>query len=134
MSSIMINGIDSIQKAVNTLEIKKYEGIFQCLPGVDVQIVTLFNSQSNIIRLIGIWLDMSAITKEGTFDLLSKIDGVNYRSVGPWNFLSEKDPDGLYVGLNGMVIDTGIKLIYTSKVDEESIKDIPYKIFYEDHN
>jgi hypothetical protein len=82
--------------------------------------------EATIARPIVIWgvfLDLNALTQNGTVKVYHKIDGSNYREI---------DSYAVAAGDTNLYIDTifalnyDFKVTYTEAVDEGAARDIPY--------
>ena len=114
--------------------IQKYEetGTFSYLDaGGEQDVIELADESYKF--LLGVWLDLSNMTQNGTIKVYYKIDGTNYRqlSVGgtvqSYAFTVADAVDGVYLDLQiGIIHD--FKVTYEEGGDEGAARDLPYQI------
>lgn len=89
------------------------------------------------VKIVGIWLDLSNMTQNGTIKLYHKIDGTNYRQLSIYGteqsyaFTVGDGVDGLMIPYN-FYVDSDFKVTYEEGADEGAARDIPYNLFYEE--
>lgn len=114
----------------NKLPSLQYKGTFAYTDaGGEQTVLEVLNASGNLLKLDGIWLDMTNLTQDGTIKTYYKIDGTNYRLFHVSVFSAAGD-DGVLINIDSM-ISSSLKITYTEAVDEAASRNIPYEVIFE---
>ena len=82
------------------------------------------------ILILGVWLDLTTMTEDGTVKAYYKIDGANYKEFSSTD-VTAAGLDGIYLAINaGIAAD--FKVTYTEGADEGATRNIAYSVVYQE--
>ena len=92
---------------------------------------TVIEIVSSIKKLMtGLILDVTAMIKNGTFRIYSKVDNTNYRLLSSHLFTVATDSDGILFDL-ALPVNRDLKITYQEATDEGADRAIPFAYILE---
>lgn len=82
-------------------------------------------------KVIGIILDLSALTQNATVRFYTKPDGTNYRAANPTTYTAGTDNPLFFIEAGLQCVNTDFRVTLQSAVLEGAVRNVPYRYLIE---